>query len=95
VSGQGTPPIPVKLPPVRRVIEAVAGTCGVGEDLRLSGGAAIARDDPWQSEAWGVVADRGRGDAVRPNAVAISYVRYRGQVIDAAPWARITAASPA
>jgi RNA-directed DNA polymerase len=26
-----------------------------------------------------------------PNAVAIRYVRYRGQIIDATPWARITA----
>lgn len=29
-----------------------------------------------------------------PNAVAISYTRYRGQTSDVTPWARITAASP-
>jgi RNA-directed DNA polymerase len=30
-----------------------------------------------------------------PNAVAISYTRYRGQITDVTPWAPIIAATPA
>jgi RNA-directed DNA polymerase len=37
----------------------------------------------------------GEASLFDPSAVAISYVRYRGQHIDTTPWARIIAASPA